>query len=140
MTNSKVYVQGSFDILHEGHIKLLKRASKLGDLYIGVIIDRAYVRNRGYFADQNLEERMEAIKNLNFNFIKDISPADNLLTSKYLIALKPDFVVVGSDWAEKDIYTQYDIPQSWLDERNIELIFFPYTRGISSTQLKNDRT
>ena len=50
--------------------------------------------------------------------------------------IKPDFIVVGSDWAKKDYYAQMGFTQKWLDDRGITLVYVPYTEGISSTILK----
>ena len=50
--------------------------------------------------------------------------------------IMPDYVVIGSDWARKDYYKQMQFDQDWLDERNIGLIYIPYSKGISSTNLK----
>lgn len=49
---------------------------------------------------------------------------------------KPDVVVVGSDWAQKDIFAQYKIPESFFDDNDMLLVFFPYTKGVSSTEIK----
>ena len=139
MINSKVYLQGSWDRFHRGHKKLLKRASKLGKLYIGVINSEAYKRNRGYKPDYDAYSRVQPIwKWLDKYKIKwqEIIVCDNLETKKDLCLYKPDFIVVGSDWAKKDIYKQYNLTQEWLDKQNIELIYFPYTKGVSSSMIK----
>lgn len=47
-----------------------------------------------------------------------------------------DIVAIGSDWARKDYYKQMGFTQDWLDERGISLIYIPYTKGISTTDLK----
>ena len=58
--------------------------------------------------------------------------------SKVAIELvNPDYIVVGSDWANKDYYSQMNFTQEWLDERNIGLIYIPYSKDISSSQIKN---
>ena len=51
--------------------------------------------------------------------------------------VNPDYIVVGSDWANKDYYSQMNFTQEWLDERNIGLIYIPYSKDISSSQIKN---
>jgi hypothetical protein len=50
--------------------------------------------------------------------------------------VKPDYVLIGSDWARKDYYKQMGFTQDWLDARGIGLIYIPYTKGISSTEIK----
>ena len=50
--------------------------------------------------------------------------------------VRPDYVVIGSDWARRDYYYQMGFDQDWLDERSIGLIYIPYTDGISTTAIK----
>jgi glycerol-3-phosphate cytidylyltransferase-like family protein len=50
--------------------------------------------------------------------------------------VKPDMVIIGSDWARRDYYKQMRFDQDWLDERGIGLCYIPYTNGISTTGLK----
>jgi glycerol-3-phosphate cytidylyltransferase len=50
--------------------------------------------------------------------------------------VKPDYIIIGSDWARRDYYKQMGFTQDWLDERGIGLIYVPYTKGISSTDIK----
>jgi hypothetical protein len=45
-------------------------------------------------------------------------------------------IIVGSDWARRDYYSQMGFTQDWLDERGIGLCYIPYTLGISTTDLK----
>ena len=49
-----------------------------------------------------------------------------------------DVIAIGSDWARKDYYAQMQFDQNWLDEKNISLIYIPYTKGISSTFIKGN--
>jgi glycerol-3-phosphate cytidylyltransferase len=51
-------------------------------------------------------------------------------------AVDPDIIIVGSDWARRDYYAQMNFDQDWLDERCIGLAYIPYTKGISTTDLK----
>jgi glycerol-3-phosphate cytidylyltransferase len=50
--------------------------------------------------------------------------------------IQPQFVAIGTDWAQKDYYAQMNFTQEWLDDRNIVLLYLPYTAGISSTEIK----
>ena len=50
--------------------------------------------------------------------------------------VQPDYILIGSDWAKKDYYAQMGFDQDWLDERGIGLIYVPYTKEISSTNIK----
>ena len=50
--------------------------------------------------------------------------------------VQPNYIIIGSDWARKDYYKQMGFTQDWLDERDIGLIYVPYTDGISTTEIK----
>ena len=57
--------------------------------------------------------------------------------SKIAIELaQPDYILIGSDWAKKDYYSQMGFDQDWLDYKGIGLIYVPYTKEISSTNIK----
>jgi glycerol-3-phosphate cytidylyltransferase-like family protein len=51
-------------------------------------------------------------------------------------AISPDYIAIGTDWARRDYYAQMQFDQDWLDERDISLIYIPYTHSISTTKLK----
>jgi glycerol-3-phosphate cytidylyltransferase-like family protein len=48
----------------------------------------------------------------------------------------PDLIVIGDDWARKDYYAQMQFTQEWLDQEEIQLVYVPYTEGVSTTELK----
>lgn len=50
--------------------------------------------------------------------------------------VSPDYIVIGSDWAKKDYYYQMGFTQEWLDQRGIGLVYVPYTKTVSSTEIK----
>lgn len=132
--NMIVYVQGSFDVFHKGHKRLLDRAGKLGKVIVGVINDVAYKRNRG---EEPHDDILKRIGNVSGNKNVDVVfGTDNLQTKEDIEAFGVDIIMVGTDWAKKDIYKQYDLTQKWLDKRGVELFYVPYTEGISSTQIK----
>jgi glycerol-3-phosphate cytidylyltransferase-like family protein len=53
-----------------------------------------------------------------------------------ILKVKPDFIVIGSDWAARDYYAQMGFSQNWLDKHNILLLYVPYTEVISSSEIK----
>lgn len=52
----------------------------------------------------------------------------------------PDLIVIGSDWATRDYYGQMGFTQEWLDDRGIGLCYIPYTKGISTTEVRKRLT
>ena len=83
----------------------------------------------------NYEERRAVL--LSCRYVDDVVP--NIGGSDSCLAIdlvKPDLIVIGSDWARRDYYAQMGFTQDWLDERGIGLAYIPYTAGISSTDIK----
>ena len=95
MGNKKVYVAMSADIIHNGHINLIKKAADLGQLTVGVLTDEAIASYKRYPL-MHLKERMEIIRNL--VGVSDVIQQDTLDYEENLKKLKPDFVVHGDDW------------------------------------------
>ena len=53
-----------------------------------------------------------------------------------ILTVRPQIIAIGDDWAHKDYYKQMCFDQQWLDDNEITLIYIPYTRGISATEIK----
>lgn len=130
----EIYTQGSFDLFHRGHVKLLKSCATLGEVTVSLLSDHAYETYRGYAPAIPFVDRKAVLESC--RYVKHVFEGDNTKTAEELERIKPDIVVVGSDWAKKDIYKQWGVSQEWLDEREILLVYFPYTEGISSTDIK----
>jgi cytidyltransferase-like protein len=129
-----VYTQGSWDLLHHGHMVLLQKCRKLagdGKVVVAVVTDRAYKKYRGYEPVKKYEDRYALMKAC--KYVDDVIPANPPKTGKQIKKINPDWVVLGSDWAAKDIYKQYGMTREELDPI---LIFTPYTVGVSSTKIK----
>lgn len=130
-----VYTQGSFDILHKGHINLLKKCRKLagkkGIVYASVLTDKAYKKYRKYNPTKTFQERIMEI--LATELVDIVVHGDNTKTKQEIKTVEADIVVLGTDWAVKNIYKQYRMTKKELDPL---LVFHPYTQGISSTLIK----
>lgn len=130
----KVYVGMSADLLHPGHTNIIKEASKLGEVTVGVLTDKA-IASYKRLPFMTYEQRKEVVEN-----IKGVSkaiPQDTLDYRDNLDLVKPDIVVHGDDWKEGvQIKTRQQVIDK-LNEWGGKLIEVPYTKGISSTQLNN---
>lgn len=122
----KIFVNGTFDVLHPGHINLLNTAKKLGS-YLFVAIDtdnrvRSKKGNDRPFNDENTRkyilENIKCVDEVNF-FDSDQELKD--LIQKY----QPDIMMVGSDWKGKDIIGS---------EHAKQLIFFDRDERFSTTK------
>lgn len=81
------------------------------------------------------EERREVL--LSCKYVDQVIPNIGGTDSKVAITnVRPDIIVIGSDWASKDYYTQMGFSHDWLDEQGIGLCYVPYTKGISSSQIR----
>ena len=130
----KVYVGLSVDIIHEGHINILKIASKYGDVIVGLLTDDAIAsyKNIPYL---NYNRRKIIVQNI--KYVKKVIPQNTLSYIPNLNLIKPDFVVHGDDW-KKGVQkqTRQDVIKT-LNSWSGKLIEPRYTKNISSTLIKN---
>ncbi len=126
------YIQGTFDLYHTGHINLFKRAKKIADtVVVALLTDESIKKYRGKPPVISYEDRYNAI--ISCVYVDVVMPSDPQNTKEQILIVQPDFVVLGSDWAVKDIYKQYNCEREFLDKY---LVYFPYTPHISSTLIK----
>lgn len=129
---NKVYIAISADILHHGHINLIKKASEYGDLTVGVLTDEAIATYKR-LPVLNFEERSFIITNI--SGVKEVIPQDTLDYTKNLKLLKPDYVVHGDDWVNNELKNTRDKVIETIKEWDGELIEIPYTQGVSIDKL-----
>jgi len=126
------YVGMCADLIHHGHLNIIKEASKLGDVVVGLLTDKAIASYKRLPA-LSYEQRKIIVENLK-GVIKVI-PQDTLEYTDNLNLLKPDYVVHGDDWVTG---TQKEIRSNVLktiSKWGGTIIDVPYTEGISSTKL-----
>ena len=96
MKNIKnVYVGLSADILHEGHINILKTANSYGEVTVGLLTDEAIA---SYKNIPHLDYKRRKIIIQNIKYVKKVIPQNTLDYVPNLNLIKPDFVVHGDDW------------------------------------------
>lgn len=122
---------GSFDTPHIGHAYLFRESERYGDLTVGVNSDEFIEKYKGKRPLYEYEERAYLISRLGYTVLKNESAGRELIEQ-----VKPDVLTIGSDWARKDYYSQIDVDQDWLDERNITMIYIPRVPNMSSTDIK----
>tara|TARA_B100000579_G_C22836936_1_gene859347 strand:+ start:1322 stop:2620 length:1299 start_codon:yes stop_codon:yes gene_type:complete len=130
--NKNIYLSLSADIVHSGHINIIKKAKKYGNIIIGLLTDKAISEYRP-FPLINFEQRYNIIKNIKFvsKIVKQNEWDDTIILKK----LKPEFVIHGDDWKNG--------PQKNLRNKVIKtikrwggkLIEVPYTKKISSSSI-----
>lgn len=123
---TKVITYGTYDLLHQGHINLLRRAKELGDYLIVGVTSDSFDRGRGKLnVRNNVLERVEAVKATGY--------ADEVIIEDYLgqkiddiQKYDVDIFAIGSDWVGKfDYLNEY-----------CKVVYLPRTEGISSTMLR----
>ena len=126
----KVITYGTYDLLHQGHINLLRRAKELGDYLIVGVTSDSFDRGRGKLnVRNNVLERVEAVKATGY--------ADEVIIEDYLgqkiddiQKYDVDIFAIGSDWVGKfDYLNEY-----------CKVVYLPRTEGISSTMLRAETT
>lgn len=128
----KVYVGMSADLIHPGHVNILKEAAKLGEVIIGLLTDSA-IASYKRLPYLTYEQRKAVIENM--RGVSYVVPQQTLDYTSNLREIKPDFVVHGNDW---QVGVQAQIRQKVIEvlaEWGGELVEIEYTSGISSTQL-----
>ena len=128
----KVYVGMSIDLIHPGHINVIKEASKLGKVTVGLLTDKAIAsyKRLPYLTYDQRKTVVECIKG-----VDDVMTQHTLDYTDNLNKMKPDYVVHGDDWR---VGSQASVRKKVIDtlkEWGGELVEIPYTEGISSTQL-----
>ena len=120
-------------MLHHGHAKLLVRAAAFGSLYVGVNSDRFVAKYKRVLPTENERIRLERMRSffpVDVAFLND-GPGVNLIR-----LVKPDLLVIGSDWHDRYL-TQIDITHGELfDELGCGVVYLPRTPGVSTTELR----
>ena len=125
----KVITYGTFDLLHYGHINLLRRAKSLGDyLIVGLSTDEFNNKEKNkecYFDFENRKLLLDAVR-----YVDLVVPEENWEQKisdiqKYNI----DVFVIGDDWEGKFDY---------LKDFGVEVVYLPRTKEISTSKIKND--
>jgi phosphoenolpyruvate mutase len=128
----KVYVGMSADLLHHGHLNILRVARELGEVTVGVLTDRA-IASYKRLPLLGFEERRAIVENIK-GVVRAV-PQETLDYEPNLRALRPDYVVHGDDWKEGPQKATRARVVEVLREWGGELVEPAYTAGISSTQL-----
>lgn len=125
----KVITYGTYDLLHQGHVNLLRRAKALGDyLIVGVTTDNFDLERGKMNTCNNVMERIEAVKATGY--------ADQIIIEEYkgqkiddIQRYGVDIFAIGSDWEG-----HFDYLKEYCD-----VVYLPRTEGVSSTMLREER-
>ncbi len=123
----KVITYGTFDLLHVGHINILRRAKALGD-YLVVVLStdefNAIKNKKAYYSYEDRKTILESIR-----YVDEVLPEYNWEQKiDDVVNNKIDVFVMGDDWAGK-----FDFLKDYC-----EVVYLPRTEGISTTKIKTD--
>ena len=125
----RILTYGTFDLLHNGHIRLLKRAKKEGDYLIVALSTDEFNKIKGkksYYDYDKRKEMLEAVRYV------DLVIPENTWEQKPndVIKYEVDEVVMGSDWKDSD---RFEYLKEYCD-----VVYLDRTEGISTTKVKDD--
>lgn len=125
----RILTYGTYDLLHYGHIRLLKRAKELGDYLIVALSTEEFNELKGKKTYHNYETRKEMLEAI--RYVDLVIPEENWEQKVSDVKeYKVDVVVMGSDWANSEKF-------EYLKEY-CEVIYLDRTDGISTTKIKKD--
>ncbi len=126
------YLSGTFDLFHIGHLNLLKRAKQYCDyLVVGVHKSGAWKGKETFIP---FEERLAIVESIKYvdKAIESFSEDSDAYN-----AINYDFLFVGSDYKGSERFNRYE---EYFADKGVKIIYFPYTNGTSSTQLREKIT
>jgi glycerol-3-phosphate cytidylyltransferase len=141
-----VYTGGTFDMLHVGHLELLRELRRVvghsGSLIASVNRDEFVERYKGRRPIQSLSERIEIVRACRFvdAAVVNIGDEDSRVAIE---VVSPDVIGIGTDWLdpnydERRYHAQLGVTPLWLSDRGIRIEYISRTRGRSSTAMRQE--
>ena len=124
------YTTGVYDLFHIGHLNLLKNAKGMCDkLVVGVTVDEL-VSYKGKKPMIPFEDRIEIVRSI--KYVDAAVPQYDMDKLTACKKLGSTVLFVGDDWYATDKWQEYE---KQFEENGIKIIYFPYTKGVSSTTI-----
>ena len=124
MSDKKVYTCFCTDVIHEGHLNIIKKAKELGSVTVGVLCDSEMVRyNR--FPMKSVEERVAMIKEI--PEVDDVIVQNHIMYDEIVETLHPDYIVHGDNWNNSALVAIKNNITELLAKYGGELVEVPYT-------------
>lgn len=133
MKKNKIgYTTGVFDLFHIGHLNILRRAKEECDyLIVGVTTDEEVERVKNKTPIIPFEERLEIVSEL--KAVDQAVPEDDVDKLRAWEDYHYDVIFKGDDWKGSEKWNRYE---EEFGKRDVEVTYFPYTKGTSSTELR----
>ena len=124
------YTTGVYDLFHIGHLTLLKNAKGMSDkLFVDVTVDEL-VAYKGKQSMIPFEDRIEIVRSI--KYVDAAVPQYDMDKLSACKKLGADILFVGDDWYGTEKWQKYE---EEFAREGIKIVYFPYTKGISSTQI-----
>lgn len=124
------YTTGVYDLFHIGHLNLFKNAKGMCDkLVVGVTVDEL-VAYKGKKAMIPFEDRLELVRSC--KYVDAAIPQYDMNKLETCKKIGASYLFVGDDWYGTEKWNKYE---EEFKKENIKIIYFPYTKGISSTKI-----
>ena len=129
----RVYVGGTFDLFHYGHIELLRKCAQLGEVVVALNTD-AFTTKFKRKPIMTFDERKAVLESCMYvtEVVENVGGEDSSITIKQVM---PNIIVHGDDWTGESYLKQMNLTQEFLDEHSIEIRYFPYTKSISTSEI-----
>jgi glycerol-3-phosphate cytidylyltransferase len=137
MSDGWVYVGGTFDLFHAGHVQFLLQCSQYGKVVVALNADNFSARYKRR-PILSINERKGAIEACRFvdDVVTNIGNENSAITIDLLLETRSiKYIAHGNDWTGESLMGQLGIDQSWLDFRGIQMLYIPYTSGISTSDI-----
>lgn len=132
MAKTKGYTTGVFDLFHIGHLNILKKAKENCDyLVVGVTSDEEVERVKNKKTIIPFEERKQIVESI--RYVDEVVKEDDTDKLKAWESIKFDKIFKGDDWKGSEKWIWYEKEFS---KRNVSVCYFTYTKGTSSTQIR----
>ena len=130
---------GTFDLLHKGHLELLRACCTMagtdGQVVVAVNDDDFVARFKGHRPVQCMADRMEMVAAIRWaDAVYRNSGAE--FADRVISQVRPDILAVGDDWASKDYHAQLNVSRQWLDAHGVRIEYVPRTTGESTTAIR----
>ena len=126
------YTTGVYDMFHVGHLNLLRRAKEQCDyLIVGVSTDELVQKTKNKTPIIPLEDRMEIVRAI--KYVDEVVPQYNKDKIAAYRKYKFDAMFVGDDWKGSELFSKCEAE---LKKYGTDVVYFPYTKKISSTKLR----
>ena len=123
-------------MFHHGHAEFLRKCRDYGRVIVSLNSDEFAERYKRK-PIMNIAERMAATQACRWvdKVVVNIGDEDTGKTIDSLAGVKVIYIAHGDDWTGNSLLGQLGISQEWLDKRSIQMLYVPYTRGISSSDI-----